>query len=131
MIFVDTSAFYALYNFKDPHHLSATRIAEKIEKARIPKVSSNIIISETLTLIAMRINKEKALLFDKTFPDMNIQLVLIDQNLHDKALLIFRKIKDKDLSFFDCTSFAVMEALGIKKAFSFDVDFEKYGFELL
>ncbi|MEM2906171.1 MAG: PIN domain-containing protein [Candidatus Bathyarchaeia archaeon] len=36
-----------------------------------------------------------------------------------------------ELSFTDCTSLAVMKALGIKKALTFDQDFEKAGFALV
>ena len=44
-----------------------------------------------------------------------------------KALQIFRDYSDHLFSFVDCTSFAVMERLGIIQAFAFDSHFDEYG----
>lgn len=130
MIFIDTSAFYALYKIDDKHHQKALKIAQNIFRSTDEHITTNIIITECLTLISMRVSKEKSLQLGKMILGSMMRIVFIDQPYHQKAFDIFQKIKDKDVSFADCTSFAVMESLGIKKAFSFDEDFEKYGFEL-
>jgi predicted nucleic acid-binding protein len=44
-----------------------------------------------------------------------------------KALKIFRDYSDHLFSFVDCASFAVMERLGITRAFAFDSHFDEYG----
>ncbi|MBI4822940.1 MAG: hypothetical protein HY805_01755 [Nitrospirae bacterium] len=41
---------------------------------------------------------------------------------------LLEKYSDKDFSFTDCTSFALMERLKIKTAFTFDAHFTQYGF---
>jgi len=51
--------------------------------------------------------------------------------VEEKAWVVFKKHKDKRYSFTDCTSFALMEEFGVKNAFSFDRNFEQYGFSLL
>ena len=43
-----------------------------------------------------------------------------------KALQVFRRYSDHLFSFVDCTSFAVMERLGITYAFAFDSHFDEY-----
>jgi predicted nucleic acid-binding protein len=43
-----------------------------------------------------------------------------------KALQVFRDYSDHLFSFVDCTSFAVMERLGIIHAFAFDSHFDEY-----
>ena len=42
---------------------------------------------------------------------------------------IFARYDTAGFSFTDCVSFVVMEALGIRKAFTFDEHFEVMGFE--
>lgn len=130
MIFIDTSAYYALYKLDDKHHQKALKIAQNILRSTGENITTNIIITECLTLISMRVSKEKSLQLGEIIHGSKIQIVFVDQQYHQKALDIFRKIKDKDVSFADCTSFAVMGSLGIRKAFSFDEDFQRFGFEI-
>jgi predicted nucleic acid-binding protein len=47
------------------------------------------------------------------------------------AVEIISHHADKEYSYTDATSFAIMERLGIRRAFSFDRHFEQYGFELI
>jgi predicted nucleic acid-binding protein len=49
--------------------------------------------------------------------------------LEKAAWGIFEKHTDKEFSFTDCTSFALMEAEAIRNVFTFDQHFSQYGFE--
>ena len=131
MIFIDTSAYYALYRIDDKHHQKALKIAKNILHSTDEQITTNIILTECLTLISMRVSKKESLQLGKIIHGSKARIVFINQHYHQKAFDIFQKITGKNVSFADCTSFAVMETLGIKKAFSFDEDFKKYGFELL
>jgi len=49
-----------------------------------------------------------------------IQVLWIDQIIHNRAIEVFLEKKEpKDLSFFDCIDFALIESAGIERAFSF------------
>ncbi|MGI8549605.1 MAG: type II toxin-antitoxin system VapC family toxin [Dehalococcoidia bacterium] len=48
-----------------------------------------------------------------------------------RAKEITYRYSDKDFSFVDALSFAVMERLHISRAFTFDHDFEQYGLTML
>ena len=130
MIFADTSALFSLYNQADNHHSKATIIAKHLKENGEEQITSNIIIGEVLTLLSMRVGRQTPIAFRKRLEDSRISIIFIEKEIHNNAWLIFQKIKDKDVSFADCTSFAVMEHLTIRKAFSFDQDFTKQGFEL-
>ena len=49
----------------------------------------------------------------------------------ERAKQILFQYTDKDFSFADAISFAVMERLTIRLAFTFDRDFAQYGFPVL
>jgi len=49
----------------------------------------------------------------------------------ERAQQILFQYTDKDFSFADAISFAVMERLDIRRAFTFDRDFAQYGFTVL
>ena len=51
---------------------------------------------------------------------------LTDGDIH-AAWEVFRKFEDKDWSFTDCASYAVMNRLGINTAFAFDHHFKQFG----
>ena len=59
------------------------------------------------------------------------QKYYIGHEIEQLAFELFRKYSDKKLSFTDCTSFALMKKLGIKRAFTFDDNFAKVGFEIV
>ena len=47
------------------------------------------------------------------------------------TISIISKYTDKSFSYADATSFAVMERLGIRRAFAFDPHFRQYGFRVV
>ena len=54
-------------------------------------------------------------------------LIHVTPNDEKKAWAIFVKYSDKTFSFTDCTSFALMERVGITEVFAFDDHFTQYG----
>ncbi|CAD7783535.1 MAG: hypothetical protein KCCBMMGE_01937 [Candidatus Methanoperedenaceae archaeon GB37] len=56
-----------------------------------------------------------------------IQIEYMTSELLEEAWRIFKSFADKEFSFTDCTSFALMEYLHIDTAFTFDGHFSQYG----
>ncbi len=124
-IFVDTSAWCAYFDKTDAEHTSA---AQFMNQLTLPLITSNYIVDETLTLIQDRMGRHLAIRIGKQFfAEQIAQVVRI--TIHDEAAAfkIFSQYTDKNFSFTDCTSFALMERLKIKTAFAFDVHFIQYG----
>lgn len=130
-IFVDTSAFVAIANRSDQYHQKAKEFITTLEPP-IKFHTSNYIIDETMTRIRMRVGHKPALNFAKgIFSSRLYTIHYIDEGIEKEAFKIFERYQDQKLSFTDCTSFALMKRLGIKKAFAFDEDFVVLGFEIL
>jgi len=128
VIFVDTGAWFAVAVGNDPDHEAAMRW---LRHNREPLITTDYVLAEIATLIRMR---------DKTARGHRLAVrvassILSQQSavLHkvaaadlQKALQLFRDYSDHLFSFVDCTSFAVMERLGITHAFAFDTHFDEY-----
>jgi|APHig6443717817_1056837.scaffolds.fasta_scaffold70304_3 predicted nucleic acid-binding protein len=130
-LFVDTSAWYALNDRSDQHRDAALERMSRISSGQVGLITSDYILDESLTLISARTNRKTAVAFgDLLLKSSTIQLVTITEELRQLAFELFRKYADKDLSFTDCTSFALMKQLKLKTAFTFDDHFRQVGFEI-
>jgi len=126
--FVDTSAFIALVDVTDKNHNAAKNCFSEIIKPGNALVSSNFVICETLNYLRTRISYRVAINFRESIYKSNIlSIIPISNEIEEAAYTIFKKYKDKDFSFTDCTSFALMEKEKIKTAFSYDHHFMQYG----
>jgi hypothetical protein len=57
----------------------------------------------------------------------DVQVIDISPALYKRAVKLYGERRDKQWSHVDCSSFLVMEELGIKEAVSFDGDFHEWG----
>lgn len=101
-VFLDSSGFLALTNRNDVSHKQAQDIWNRIIEEGWRTYTTNFVIAETQVL---RVNTQD----------------------EQKAEDIIFKYVDKTFSYADATSFAVMERLKIKYAFTFDRNFTQYG----
>ncbi len=123
-IFVDTSAWYALFDKNDSDHASAVKFKESLTHSL---VTTNYVADEIITLVKNRLNHMIAVeIGGKLWNESISTLIRVTVQDEKRAWEIFVKHRDKGFSFTDCTSFAVMERLGITEAFAFDEHFEQY-----
>ena len=132
MIFVDTGAFIARYVRRDSHHTRARRVWTEIEKLRNACFTSNFVLDETFTLLGRQTSysfaaeRARALLGSKALtilrPDAEDELAALD---------LFARFADQNVSFTDCTSFALMRRHRLSRAFTFDRHFVAAGFQVL
>ncbi|MCL4516377.1 MAG: PIN domain-containing protein [Firmicutes bacterium] len=124
-VFVDTCAWVAFFNEDDPNH---ELVEQFFSNFSLPLLTSNYIFDEALTLIRSRLGHKEAMDLGTIIRDKKttiLERVLPEDE--EMAWRIFCRYDDKAFSFTDCTSFALMERLGIIMAFTFDQHFKQYG----
>ena len=127
-VFVDTSAFLAIENKRDTHHAEAIDFRSNLLKQGHRLATSDYVLDESLTIIRKRTGHVVAVAFGEDLQASSlVQIVQIDPELFQDAWRIFKKFKEQEFSFTDCTSFAVMKALRIDRVFTFDSDFKTFG----
>ena len=128
MIFVDTGAWYAVTDPTDGHHARATAWLANNSEAL---VTTDYVVSETLTLLRARGLSERVIVLDELFFDTESddlpRVVYLTEGDIRATWQVFRQYRDKDWSFTDCSSKVVMERLGITTAFAFDRHFRQFG----
>jgi predicted nucleic acid-binding protein len=128
VIFLDTSAIYAMADEADPNHVTACSKFDLALKSRERFLLHNYILAESAALLQARLGLQSAILFLKDAKAFEIEWV--DSELHHEALKELETISKRGISFIDCTSFIVMRRKGIRTAFVFDPDFQDQGFSI-
>jgi len=122
---VDTGAWYAVADRSDRHHVAARRFYR--ERAPLGLfVTTDLIVAETWTLLSAHLGRPAAVTFWATLRDTRTPIVTIDAVDLESAWHIVQTLPDQTFSFVDCTTFAVMQRLGIDEAFAFDSHFLAY-----
>ena len=126
MIFIDTSAIYALADKADPNHITAYNKFEDILKSGEVPLLHNYILLESAALLQARLGLPSAILFLKDARSFEVEWV--DLDLHKEAEKELERIGKRGISLVDCTSFIVMRRRRVQRAFAFDPDFKDQGF---
>ncbi len=125
MIFVDTGAWFAAFVPNDPDHRAAdTWLSQNTE----PLVTTDYVVDELLTLLKRRGEFERSLRIGEEIRREQIaRLEWVAPADWEAAWSVFRRFRDKQWSFTDCTSRVVIERLSIPTAFAFDDHFRQFG----
>ncbi len=136
LVLLDTSALVALAFARDQRHGEAVACFRDLFATRTYLVITDYILDETFTLLKRRgISAKKT----EEFYDLlcaakqkgSLKVVFIDAKSFGQAWEHFLSYADQNLSFTDCTSFAVARTLKVDAVFSFDRHFEIAGFRMV
>jgi len=133
VVFVDTGAHYALLDSQDRYHQLANDFYRQIIKERLRLITTNFVLAESHTLIlnTRRLGYWAARQFiEKMLAGPTIIKRVLPQD-EARAWQIICQYEAKTFTYVDATSFAVMERLGVSRAFAFDTHFRQYGFTVL
>jgi len=127
LIFVDSSFWIGLGMPGDSRHADSTRLFELHADESL--VTTNHVRGETWTFLRRRSGHASAVDFlDRLDRTPRVRLESISQDLENEALRWLRERDEREYSFVDATSFAVMRSLRINEALAFDGDFAAAGF---
>jgi predicted nucleic acid-binding protein len=129
MIFIDTSAFYALIDRSDKNHDAAAHAWTSIRDVPNQLACSNYILLETIALLQNRLGMAAVHDFISLTNRMAMFWIGIEQ--HNLAIAALLTSGRRGLSLVDCTSFETMRSRGIHTAFTFDLDFSEQGFSCI
>jgi predicted nucleic acid-binding protein len=127
-VFVDTSAFVALRNASEAEHGIARAALERLMREGVALYTSNYVFAETYTALLVRVGRAEAIEWGRRFRLGGVvEAVRVDRDVEDQAWEILERHEDKEWSYVDATSFALIDQLGEREALAFDAHFEQRG----
>ena len=130
MIFVDTSFWIALRLRRDARHEDALTLLRRHADDHL--ITTNLVRGETWTYLRRRAEHSSAVDFlDALDRSPRVRVVTVPSELEDDALAWLRRHDERQYSFVDSTSFALMRSLRARDALAFDGDFSAAGFREL
>lgn len=126
MRFVDTSFWVALFFEHDAQHSAARALWSKRSGALL---STNHVLGETWTFLRRRRGHADAVrVLDALTGSRRVSVLPVPQAVEVEAWQWLRQHDEREYSFVDATSFAVMRRRGLSEALAFDGDFSAAGF---
>jgi predicted nucleic acid-binding protein len=127
-VFVD-SGFYVAFLVPRDQWFDA---AERAARTTFRPVTSSLVVNETVSLLQARGLLSTALAWlSEIREDPDTQIVYVDAALQSEAWDLFHRWGASGANAVDCSSFALMRRMNIRKAFTFDQHFRTAGFEIL
>jgi predicted nucleic acid-binding protein len=130
IVFVDTSAFYAVFDADDENHLQARSEWDRLLGQEAGLLTSSYVLVETAALLQHRLGVPAVRAFHEDVCPL-LAVDWVSQERHHAAMEALLVAGRKKLSLVDCTSFQIMRERAVQKAFCFDRHFREQGFEVL
>jgi len=125
-LFLDTSGLLCLFDEADSRHDEAAQFFRQAKRL----LTTNYVLAEFVPLAqTRRLKRDDSLNFLIELCKLpRLELVWIDENLHNRAINLLKNRLDKTYSLCDAVSFVTMRERGILEALTTDKHFEQEGF---
>ena len=121
----------AVTDVDDEYHRRATDYYPAKTAIRVPLITSDFVLDEAITRIRYDLRHRPTILFiqrlHRSIDARVLQVEPITSYIWNRAEVILSVYKDTELSFTDCTSFALLQQIDVDKVFGFDSHFEMMG----
>jgi predicted nucleic acid-binding protein len=122
-LYVDTGVWLALLDAADPLHARARAIIDAHKS--YPFLSSDAVLSETVTLLRRELGPGPAAGFGRDFLEGKVgRLLPVEKGDWLEGLNIIERYQDQRVSAADASSMAIVRRLDIEKTASFDKHFK-------
>ena len=130
-LFIDTSGWASLFVNTQPYYLQTEQHFRLAVQQQRDIVTTNYVIAELVALLSSPLRIYRLRIFEivdaiKTVP--YVEVIHINAVTDTTAWELCKSRLDKAWSLVDCTSFVVMQQLGIQEALTTDQHFEQAGF---
>ena len=130
-VFVDSGVWIALVRATDQHHAEADGMVRQAVVARVPLLTTNLIIAEVHRFVLFHMGiRPAAIILDRMHASPALTTEFVTVKHHDRARAWLTQLSDQRITYTDAVSFAVMEAARCTAVMSFDHDFVTAGFRL-
>ncbi len=127
MVFIDTSALYAVLDADDLNHVQAKNTWRRLLESREKLLTTNYVLIETFALVQRRLGMKAVRTLDKDVLPV-IDVFWVGESVHKSSVSNLLKTGHRRLSLVDHISFTVMRSMEISTAFTFDSHFVEQGF---
>ena len=117
-VLLDSDAFVGWLTVHDTHHERMVRLFETIKTRRVQLLTTNLVVSETATMLSYRQGQTQALQFISLA--VSVQTVMINDQLYQHTLDLFAKQERNKTSFVDMANVVTVRELDISWILSFD-----------
>ena len=129
LLFVDSSAWIALFSARDQHHAEADALFRNALGRRARLITTNLVLAEVHRLLLFRAGGPAAsAALDRLESSPALTLLFPSADHHVAARGWLRRLAERRLSYTDAVSFAVMTASRCRDVLTFDQDFVIAGF---
>ncbi len=126
-VFVDSSAFLAVVASDDDFHQQALITIRRCARERHSLLTTRYVIVETYAGLIGAVGTREARAFLRNGLEEIAVEPVSDADFKRAEMIVFQ-FEDKDYSYCDAISFAVMERLHLSLAYAFDTHFRQHGF---
>jgi len=124
MIILDTSFIISYFNERDENHLASIELMKELADLKFgPLHITDYIFDEVVTVSFVRLKNLRKAVEIGNHLLRALKILEVEKSDFDRAWNLFRKQKDTDFSFTDCTTLSIMHENEIGNIATFDEDF--------
>lgn len=117
---IDSDFLVGLFRDDDVHHEKTLVALEREIENKSGLYVVNLVLFETATVLAHRVDMDAVRLFYEKLPKLNLKTISFDEGSENMSWEIFLKQTKKGCSFVDCANLAVFKIYNLDGILSFD-----------